>query len=155
MVNLFRGLRKDIKDHKEEIAQLKAEMVRLNRVLALEQEERKEALKAEWEEWEEALEAEREKWEEALTTALKAERAKQEEALTAALKAEREERDEALKVKREERERECAQRQSEKAEADKKYELLKSHLLDVEEATMDTVDWIANNVGHQLFNFCM
>jgi len=41
LVNLFRGLQKDIKDHKEETAQLKAETVRLNRVLLLEQEERK------------------------------------------------------------------------------------------------------------------
>jgi hypothetical protein len=86
-----------------------------------------------------------------LNRALKAEREKREEAL----KAERAKREEALKVEREERKRECAQRQSEKAEADKKYELLKSHLLEVEETTMDTVGWIANNVGRQLFSFCM
>jgi hypothetical protein len=54
---------------------------------------------------------------------------------------------------REQRERERAERQSEKAEADKKYELLKNHLLEVEETTMDTVGWIANNVGHRCLAF--
>ena len=118
-----------------------------------------EAVKTEREKWEEALKAERVKREEALKVerakreeALKAERVKREEALKVALRAEREEREEALKV---ERERERAERQSEKAEADKKYELLKNHLLEVEETTMDTVGWIANNVGHRLFDFCM
>ena len=115
LVDLFRGLQKDIKDHKEETAQLKAETVRLNRALVLEQEERKEVLKA-------ALKAERAKREEML----KAERAKWEEVL----KAERVEWEEALKVEREECECECAcaEQQSKKAEADKKYELLKNHL---------------------------
>lgn len=54
-----------------------------------------------------------------------------------------------------ERERERVERQLEKAEADKKYELLKNHLLEVEETAMDTVECIANNVGHQLFTFCL
>jgi len=94
------------------------------------------------------LKVEREKQEE-LKVALKVEREKREEAL----KAEREEREEALNVEREQRERERAERQSEKAEADKKYELLKNHLLEVEETTMDTVGWIANNVGHRCLAF--
>jgi len=86
-------------------------------------EERKEALKAEKEKREEALKAEREKREEAL-------------------KAEREKWEKALKVEREERE-------SEKADASKKYEHLKNHLLEVEETTLDTVGWITNNASHR------
>ena len=68
------------------------------------------------------------------------------------LKAEREKREEALKVEKEERERERAERQSEKIEADKKYKFLQNYIVDVEETTMDTVGWIANNVGHHLFS---
>jgi hypothetical protein len=129
-----------------------------------------EAVKAEREMREEALKAEREKREEALKTALKAEREKQKEALKAergrreealktALKAERERWEEALMMERDKREderaREQAQRELEKTVADKKYERLKNHLLEVEETTMDTVGWIANNVSHRLFNFHM
>ena len=69
-----------------------------------------------------------------------------------ALKEEREKREEALKVEKEERERERAERQSEKIEADKKYKFLQNYIVDVEETTMDTVGWIANNVGHHLFS---
>ena len=69
-----------------------------------------------------------------------------------ALKAEREKREEALKVEKEERERERAERQSEKIEADKKYKFLQNYIVDVEETTMDTVGWIANNMGHHLFS---
>ena len=150
LINLFEGLRKDIEDQR-------AETVRLNRALVLEQEERKDALKEEREKREEALKVEREKREKALKAekekreeALKAEREKREEAL----KVEREKWEKALKAEKEERERERAERRSEKAEADKKYELLKDHLLEVEETTIDTVGWIADNVGHhwQLFS---
>jgi len=96
----------------------------------------------------EVVKMEREKWEEAL----KAEREKREE-LKVALKVEREKWEEALKAEREQRECEHAERQSEKAEVDKKYKLLKNHLLEVEETTMDTVGWIANNVGHRCLAF--
>jgi hypothetical protein len=48
-----------------------------------------------------------------------------------------------LKVEREERE-------SEKADANKKYELLKSHLWEVEETTLETAGWITNNVSRRL-----
>jgi hypothetical protein len=112
--------------------------------LKAEREKRKEALKAEREKREEALKAEREKREEAL----KAEREKREEALKEALDVEREKREE-------ERARDRAERQLEKAEAEKKYERLKDHLLEVEETTLDTVGWIANNVSRRLFNFRM
>jgi hypothetical protein len=58
---------------------------------------------------------------------------------------EREKWEEALKVEREERE-------SEKAVANKRYELLKSHLWEVEE-TLETAGWITNNVSHRLGRF--
>jgi archaellum component FlaD/FlaE len=61
---------------------------------------------------------------------------------------EREMREEALKVEREEQE-------SEKADAGKKYELLKNHLLDVEETTLDTIGWITNNVSRRLARFIL
>jgi hypothetical protein len=103
-------------------------------------------VKTEREKWEAGLKAEREKRKEALKVerakwdkALKVEREKLKDALTEALKAEREKR-------------QHADRQLEKADTNKKYELLKNHLLEVEETT---VRWIANNVGHQLFSFCM
>jgi hypothetical protein len=127
---------------------LEVERAKREEALKAERQKREEALKVERQKQEEALKVERQKQEEALKVALKTEREKREEALKVALKAEREKREEALKVEREERERE-------KAEADKKYGLLKNHLLEVEETTMDTVGWIANNVGYQLFSFCM
>lgn len=106
----------------KDVKDVKEETGRLNRKLVLEQEEFKEALKAEREKREEAVKGEREK------------------------------REEALKVEKEERERERAERQSEKIEADKKYKFLQNYIVDVEETTMDTVGWIANNVGHHLFS---
>jgi hypothetical protein len=111
----------------------------LKEALKVEREKREEALKVEREKREEALKVEREKREEAL----KVEREKREE-LKDALKAEREKREElkdALKAEREERE-------LEKADASKKYEHLKNHLLEVEETTLDTVGWITNNASH-------
>jgi hypothetical protein len=68
---------------------------------------------------------------------MKAERMEREEAL----KVEREKREEALKVEREKRE-------SENADARKRYEHLKNHLLEVEETTLDTIGWLANDVSH-------
>jgi len=62
----------------------------------------------------------------------------EEEALKEALTTERDKQED-------ERVREQAQRELEKTAADKKYERLKNHLLEVEETTMDTVGWIANN----------
>ena len=50
---------------------------------------------------------------------------------------------------------ECAEWQSEKAQVDKKYELLKNHLLVVEETTIDTVGQITNNMGHQSIISCL
>ncbi len=44
-------------------------------------------------------------------------------------------------------------RQSEKAAASVKYELLEDHLLEVEETTLDTVGWLAYNVSRQLARF--
>ena len=77
--------------------------------------------------------------------ALKVEREKREE-LKAALKVETEKREEAVKVEREKRE-------LEKAAAGVKYELLKGHLLEVEEMTLDTVGWLANKVSRPLVRF--
>ena len=106
-------------------------------------------VKAERKEREEALKVEREKREE-LKAALKVEREKREEAL----KVEREKREEALKVEREKWEKalkvEREDRESEKAGASKRYELLKNHLLEVEETTLETAGWITNNVSPQL-----
>jgi isoaspartyl peptidase/L-asparaginase-like protein (Ntn-hydrolase superfamily) len=76
---------------------------------------------------------------------MKTERMEREEALKAALKVEREKREEALKVEREKRE-------SEKADASERYELLKNHLLEVEETTLDTIGWLANDVSHRLLD---
>ena len=83
---------------------------------------------------------------------VKAERKEREEAL----KAEREKREEALKVEREKREElkaalkvEREDRELEKAGASKRYELLKNHLLEVEETTLETAGWITNNVSPQ------
>jgi hypothetical protein len=116
-----------------------------------EREKREEALRKELKaEREEALNVEREKREEALRKELKAEREKREEALNAereereeALKAEREKWKEALKVEKEKRE-------LERADASQKYDILRSHLLEVEETTLDTAGWITNNVCHCL-----
>jgi hypothetical protein len=98
-----------------------------------------EVVKAERKEQEEALKVEREKWEKALKAALKVEREKQEEAL----KVERKKWEKVVKVDRDNRE-------SEKAGASKRYELLKNHLLEVEETTLETAGWITNNVSPQL-----
>jgi hypothetical protein len=99
------------------------------------EEELKAALKVEREEREAALKVEREKRE----AALKVEREKRE----AALEVEREKWEKALKVEREDRE-------SEKAGASKRYELLKNHLLEVEETTLETAGWITDNVSPRL-----
>ena len=79
----------------------------------------------------------REKREKELMKALKVERGKREKAL----KAEGEKWEEPLKVEKEIRE-------SEKADASRKYEYLRSHLLEVEETALDTAGWITNNVCH-------
>ena len=63
--------------------------------------------------------------------------------MKAALKAEMEKQEEALKVEREKRE-------EEKADASKRYELLKNHLLEVEETTLDTIGWLANDVSRSI-----
>ncbi len=123
-------------------------MERVQEVVSLERENRDEALRAEREKREDelnkALKAEREKREDELKRALKAEREKREEAL----KAEREKWEEALKVEKEKWE-------SEKADANQKYECLRSHLLEVEETTLDTAGWITNNVCHCSVTFHM
>ena len=103
--------------------------------------------------FDEVVKVEREKRDEELKAALRAEREKREEAL----KVEREKREEALKVEREKWEKalkaEREERESEKADAGAKYELLKDHLLEVEETALDTVGWITNNVSRQLARF--
>jgi hypothetical protein len=45
------------------------------------------------------------------------------------------------------------ERESEKAAAGEKYELLKDHLLYVEEMTLDTVGWLGNKVSRPLARF--
>ena len=150
----------------EVVESAKKEREELKVALRVEREELKAALKVEREKREElraALRAEREKREElktALTVererreaALKVEREKREE-LKTALKVERERREEALKVEREKWEKalkvEREERESEKADASKRYEHLRNHLLEVEETTLDTVGWLANDVSHLL-----
>ena len=74
--------------------------------------------------------------------------------LEAKLEAKWEEERKREKAEREEeRRREQVERTAEKAEADKKYEDLRQHLLEVEETTMDTVGWIAHNVCHRFSIF--
>ena len=85
--------------------------------------------------FDEVVKVEREKREE-LKAALKVERDKREEAL----EVEREKWKKALKVEREDWE-------SEKAGAGERYELLKNHLLEVEETTLETAGWITDNVS--------
>ena len=111
-------------------------------------------LEAKWEEERKREKAEREE-ERKREKAEREEERKREEAKWEAKREDERKREEAKwEVKREEeRRREQLERAAEKAEADKKYEDLRQHLLEVEETTMDTVGWIAHNVCHRFSIF--
>jgi hypothetical protein len=119
-----------------------------------EREEERKREKAEREEERKREKAEREE-ERKREKAEREEERKREEAKWEAKREDERKREEAKwEVKREEeRRREQLERAAEKAEADKKYEDLRQHLLEVEETTMDTVGWIAHNVCHHFSIF--
>ena len=126
----------------------------LARATVKQEEERQqvENLQAKWEEERRREKAEREaerkldeaRWE-ARWEAKRDEERKREAA------AREEERKREAAVREEERKCEKSERCLEKVEADKKYEDLRRHLLEVEEMTMDTVGWIAHNVHPRCF----
>jgi hypothetical protein len=122
--------------------------------------EREAERKRDEERWEARWEAKRKEEREREEAARKEERRREETVRDAERKREEAVREEERKQEQakweakrdEERNRERAERSLEKAKADKKYEDLRQHLLEVEEMTMDTVGWIAHNVCHWRFN---